>query len=106
MTKTPKSSRPERRPARPTLTFDYQKYQPMLDDPSLSEEQKRQMLEALWSLITGFVDLGFAIDPAEETCGQLPGPAGELGFAAKSVPNCKDAFTAQITLQTQKGGQS
>lgn len=38
MTKTPSSSHA----TRPTLTFDYEKYHPLLDDPSLSKNQKRQ----------------------------------------------------------------
>ena len=30
--------------ARPTLSFDYAKYQHLLDDPALSEAEKRQHL--------------------------------------------------------------
>ena len=56
---------------RPTLSFDYAKYQHLLDDPALSEAEKRQCLEALWTLIVSFVELGFAVVPAgEESCGQ------------------------------------
>jgi len=56
---------------RPTLHFDYDRFAPLLDDPALSEDQKRQVLEALWTIIVSFVELGFQVDPAEESCGQL-----------------------------------
>ena len=47
-----------------TLRLDYARYEHLLDDPDLNETQKRAFLEALWSLIVGFVDLGFDIQPA------------------------------------------
>lgn len=56
------------------LTLDLEKYQPYLDDPDLSDDQKRAFLEALWSIITAFVDLGYGIHPVQitlkETCGK------------------------------------
>ena len=56
---------------RKTLTLDTAKYQEMLDDPSLSEAQKEQIIEALWKIIVCFVDLGFGVSPLEDACGQL-----------------------------------
>lgn len=65
--------------ARPTLAFDYERYAPLLNDPSLTDDQKRQCLEALWSLIIGFVELGVTIAPAtaQNACGKLPPSASE-----------------------------
>jgi hypothetical protein len=56
--------------AKKTLSIDFEHYQHMLDEPGLSEEQKDQFLEALWSIIVAFVDLGFEVHPAQEVCGK------------------------------------
>ena len=56
--------------ARPRLTVDVEKYQAMLDDSELTEEQKRQVLEDLWSIIVSFVELGFQMHPVQEVCGK------------------------------------
>lgn len=69
----------------PVVTVDYEKYERFLEDAELTDEQKRQFIEALWQIIVSFVDLGFGVHPAQQaqnTCGQVPnssgeGPAGE-----------------------------
>lgn len=55
---------------RPIVTVDIEKYQSYLDDPSLSVEQKEEFLQALWSIIVTFVELGFGVHPLQEVCGQ------------------------------------
>lgn len=54
---------------RPTLTLDVALYEGYLADGDLDEAQKRALLEALWSIIVGFVDLGFAVEPASKRPG-------------------------------------
>lgn len=56
--------------ARPVLTVDVEKYQALLDDPSLSEAQKEEFLRALWSIVVTFVELGFGVHPLQEVCEQ------------------------------------
>jgi hypothetical protein len=55
---------------RPTLTLDVEKYQHLLDAPDMSEDQKKELLEALWLFVVSFVDLGFDMQSAEDTCGK------------------------------------
>ncbi len=58
---------------RPALTLDVALYENYLTDSDLSEDQKREFLETLWSIIVAFVDLGFGVHPlqqASEACGQ------------------------------------
>lgn len=55
-------------PARPVVTVDVEKYKAFLDDPSLSEAEKEDFLQALWSIIVTFVDLGFGVHPLQEVC--------------------------------------
>lgn len=59
----------------PSLGIDTAKYQAYLDDPSLSEDQKEEIVTALWSIIVAFVDLGFGVHPLQdvieqEACGK------------------------------------
>ena len=49
--------------AKPIVTLDYALYQHYLDDADMSEDQKREFLETLWTIIVGFVDLGFGVHP-------------------------------------------
>ncbi|MBK9584602.1 MAG: hypothetical protein IPO55_01610 [Alphaproteobacteria bacterium] len=61
---------PHTETTRPAIAFDVERYERYLEDQGLSEDQKRAMLEALWSIIVSFVDLGFGIHPAQSACGQ------------------------------------
>ena len=84
------------RPARPAVTVDYEKYEHFLETADLSDEQKREFIAALWSIIVAFVDLGFGVHPAqqaEKTCGKItdspPKPAltkgNEVNYQGKSL---------------------
>lgn len=56
---------------RRTLSIDVAKYQAMIGDPELSEAQKRDFVEALWTFLITFVDLGFELHTSDIACGQL-----------------------------------
>ena len=57
--------------ARPGLRVDVDAYQAYLEDTDLSDAQKREMIEALWSIVVSFVELGFGVHPVQEACGKL-----------------------------------
>lgn len=69
--------------ARPVLTVDVKKYQALLDDPGLDEQQKEEFLRALWSIVVAFVELGFNVHPLQEVCGQ---------DSVTPYPSAKEAF--------------
>ncbi len=50
-----------------TLHFDVDRYQEFLDNSNLSAGQKEEILKALWVIVVCFVDLGFDINPPQET---------------------------------------
>lgn len=50
----------------PALTFNPKEYAHYVRDYDLSEEQQRELLEAIWSIMVGFVDLGFGIHPIQQ----------------------------------------
>lgn len=66
---------PEQPDTSQCLTLDLDHYQTYLDDPQISDDDKRALIKALWSIIITFVDLGFGIHPAQQTdaeiCGQV-----------------------------------
>jgi len=57
-------------PSPPILTVDVEKYQAYLDGADMTEAQKEEFLQALWSIIVSFVDLGFGVHPLQEVCGE------------------------------------
>lgn len=75
------------------IHVDYELYEHYLDDPSLSEDQKREFLQALWTIICEFVALGFGVHPAQqaqESCGQLPNIGRKAPESAPIAVDCKD----------------
>lgn len=61
------------------VEVDTEKYVAMLDDPTLSDAQKHELVGAMSQIITAFVDLGFGVHPIQqamdqEACGKLAEP--------------------------------
>ncbi|WP_419907612.1 hypothetical protein [Hoeflea sp.] len=56
--------------ARPIVTVDTKKYQSFLDGAELTQAQKDEFLQALWSIMMNFVELGFSVQEQKEACGQ------------------------------------
>ena len=54
------------------LTLDIDTYQALLDDPELSEDQKREFIETLWAIIVQCVDWGYGIHPVQQTEAEQP----------------------------------
>ena len=79
-----------RRPARPAITLDIERYQAMLDMPDVTDKEKQAFLEALSSIIIAFVDLGFSVHPLDLACGQNAGSESEDALLELSL---KDTFS-------------
>lgn len=56
----------------PSLTIDWELYGEYLEDSDLSDDQKREFIETLWSIVIAFVDLGFGVHPVQQACEQNP----------------------------------
>ncbi len=52
----------------PSLTIDYDLYARFLEDSGMSDAQKKEFIETLWSVIVSFVDLGFGMHPLQQIC--------------------------------------
>ena len=57
-----------------SVHLDYELYEHYLAECDLTEDQKREFLETLWSIIVGFVDLGFGVHPVQQVCGEPASP--------------------------------
>ncbi len=51
----------------PRVGVDYERYQRYLDNSDLSDEEKQQVIQALWDVIVNFVDLGVGVHPLQQT---------------------------------------
>ena len=90
--------------SRPVLTLDVALYEHMLADSDLTEDQKREFLETLWSIIVGFVDLGFGIDPVGLACGQ--NPETSCGQTSESVTLTAESNTGRAAQHQQAEGEA
>ncbi len=52
----------------PVVTIDFEYYEKYLSDYDISDDQKRELIAALASIMMGFVDLGFGIAPGQIAC--------------------------------------
>lgn len=77
-------------------TAEEDEFMGFLDDPSLSEEQKRQIIQALWPIILTFVEIGFGTHPVQLACGK---PTKNLETDVKTD---SDRGNAKIADQTKK----
>ncbi|WP_342075597.1 hypothetical protein [Yoonia sp. SS1-5] len=77
--------------ASPSIEIDVAKYQAYLDDPALTDAQKEEIISALWSIMTAFVDLGFGVHPVQqaidqEACGHLTEKVDQSGETDSNDP--------------------
>jgi len=68
--KTLKQDAPNSISQRPSLTIDYDLYWHYLENSDLTDQQKRDFLDEMWSIIVFFVKFGFNVNPLQEAVGQ------------------------------------
>ncbi len=54
--------------SRRRLEIDLERYQTYIDDNELSEEEKADFVNALWTVIVAFVDLGYGVHGVCQRC--------------------------------------
>ena len=54
----------------PSLSHNWEEWLPYLEDSDETPEQKRELIEALWTIVLCFVDLGWDVSDGSETCGE------------------------------------
>lgn len=61
----------EAKPHYPALELDMSLYQDIMDDPSIPEEKKHELIETLWAIAVACLDLGLGLHPLQQACGQF-----------------------------------
>ncbi len=54
----------------PSLRFDWTDWLSYLDEQNAPDDQKRELIETLWSIVLTFVDLGWDIKSTPKNCGE------------------------------------
>ena len=91
-----------RKPDDPSgLRLDIARYEPLLADLSISDAEKRELLEALWSIVIAFVDLGFNVHPLQLVSAP---PCGQNAERARALPPSVIESEGNSTSSTGKGG--
>ncbi len=83
------------------LSIDWELYGKYLDESDLTEEQKREFIETLWSIVVSFVDLGFGVHPLQQVppsthCEQNTDLAEFLTKKSADVLNSKNNTNLQF----------
>lgn len=93
------------RHAPPVLTIDYGLYEHFLESAEIPEDQKREFLAALWSIIVECVQLGFEVHPAQQaqkSGGQLFGTRTNSPKQRRRALTSKDS--SSIDFKDAAGG--
>ncbi len=92
----------------PTLTIDWELYGKYLDESDLSDAEKREFLETLWSIVVAFVDLGFGVHPLQRVTDNACAQQAEIAkfIAAESEPVIPLADTTTPKFNASSDRQS
>ncbi len=93
---------------RPAIKIDYSLYEEHLEGDDMTAAQKRELLDTLWNIIVGFVDLGFGVHPVQQVLDEAQGQAQEIDGDRMLIPprvlvdetdlvvDCPDKLTDKI----------
>ena len=79
--------------------MDTKRYLPMVAELELTEEQAQELLQVIWNIMCGFVELGFGSNSIQRI---LPSILGELPEAAGNGVN--STYPNKTTSARQPGG--
>ncbi len=94
------------------LSIDWRFYEHHLAGADLTEQEKREFIEALWYIIVSFVDLGFGIEPvnhalkaaAMSDLRPLNADAGTAKHASAKTDAITNANNKEITREGTENG--
>nr|GGI02264.1 hypothetical protein GCM10011355_34860 [Aquisalinus luteolus] len=90
----------------PSIQFNYETYAHHLAGLDLTEDQGRQLLDSLFTIMEQFVDMGFGVHPIqvgqfESACGKDRKIDSDSRFSGHSVLLSDDMITALDTANVQ-----
>ena len=104
--KIPPEFNPETAP--PSLKIDWEAYLPFFEDEDIPESDKHELIEALWTIVVSFVDLGFGVHPVQQAREkQIGGQDISLAeMPTSNVVNLGHTKTDFNKASAPKGGQT
>jgi hypothetical protein len=78
--------------------FDPQTYWAYLDGMALTDDQKAALLETLWSIMSGFVALGFGVDPVQQLVPALVHGAWAADSDGVKQKEARQSFNGAVCL--------
>jgi hypothetical protein len=95
----------ERDPTPPTLAiqFDAQEFAHFLAESDLTEAQKLEYIQTIWTIALQFIDMGFGIHPLQQACGQFDDAELLCGIADS---NALDSPHSDICKNFERAGMS
>ncbi len=82
------------------LPFNPEKYLSYIDDPHLTDTQKTEFLQTLWTIMSAFVDLGFGVDSVMPILEQKALEAGEDALE-ESIPTHEFNIAAEDVVNEE-----
>lgn len=76
--------------SKPQVGFDWRDWLPYLAEADMPEADKQASIEALWSIVIAFVDLGFEVKSHADTCGEAIDLKAALAAAVVSSEEDKN----------------
>ena len=89
----------------PSLQVDWEVYAQMLEASDWSDDQKREFIETIWSLVMTFVDLGYGIHPVQQACGESNSLDEIIKADMLSLPQSKSKTEFNKSANPQSGGK-
>ena len=77
------------------LYFDVKRYDALLNEPNVSQEEREEVLNTLWNLVQTCVDFGWGVHPLPTNCGQADISPLLSSEAAQNVVNSKSSELAK-----------
>lgn len=83
--------------------FDIEKYRQDLEDFDLTDEQTRELLRTLWSIMTTFVELGFGVDSVQYLLAQNSQPHCDEDSGLLTTHDAARKFNRAASNKHKKG---
>ena len=82
--------------ARRIIKVDVERYQSYLDDTGMTDQQKKDFLQAMWLVMMSFVEIGFEVHPIQHVCGKASSPGNETSINELDAVNCTEPQRNEI----------
>ncbi|MEM9838927.1 MAG: hypothetical protein AAF830_07180 [Pseudomonadota bacterium] len=76
------------------------------EDWALNEEQRTDVIKALWQMLVPFAEMGFAIHPVQQICGQSDDEREPIDVDAAEVVDSNDGDMRSAFVAASRKGEA